>query len=540
MAKIMKRAKQGWGKTFLDEAMFSDQKLFFSTHRKGFLAVGLLIALSCAGLWAGNLQAQDGGEATPVPDKRGRPYHPADVVVPAQNVPEIVGGEEAAPGAWPWAAAIVIACEANAHNGEYCTGSLIQAQWVLTAAHCTFDDKGAPYPPGVFDVVLGRHQLSTTSGERIHVVQIIRHPQYSPNSLDWDVALFKLATPSGAVTIALIDPNKPDSAAPDTLATVIGWGVTQAHAEEASDVLRQVSLPLVSYRSCTYAYGIFANVITPRMLCGGFAQGDKSACYGDSGGPVMTFDTQRNRWIQVGVVSWGSNSCSGPNQYNVYSRLSEFATWIIQQIPAVATPTSTATPTATPTLISTVPATAPTSTPVPSGLTAYLPLVARQEATIIKQLQNGNFEAGVNAGWAEHSLYAVALVVNKSALSLPSRTGNYVAQLGNLDNEVAVVEQVVTVPAGSAILHYSYWIQSEDDCSFDFGGVVVNDVVVAKLDLCTANKTTGWQQRSVNLTAYAGQIINLQFRAETDGDKLSILYIDDVSFAATGIESSTD
>lgn len=492
---------------------------------------GLLLAVGCMSLVAGHTQAQT--VAITVTPGKPQPLELAPNVGVAQAVPAIVGGQEAAPSAWPWAAAIVVAATANAHNGEYCTGSLIQAQWVLTAAHCTFDRDGAPLTPDVFDVVLGRHQLSGFGGERIHVTQIIRHPQYDPSALDWDVALFKLATPSSAPTITLIEPNQLDAAAPDTLATVIGWGVTQADAEAGSDVLRQVSLPLIAYRSCTYTYGIFDELITPRMLCAGFAQGDKSACFGDSGGPVMTLDTQRNRWLQVGVVSWGSNRCSGPNRYNVYARVSEFIPWIIQQIPAVATPTPTIVPTATPTLISTAPATDPTSTPVPSGLTAYLPLVARQETKIVRSLQNGNFEAGADGNWGEHSLQGTALIVDKSALNLPKRSGRYVAQLGHVDSEVAVVEQTVTVLAGSTTLHYAYWIQSEEDqCGFDFGGLVVDDQVLDKLPLCKPNKSANWQQGTLNLVAYVGQTLNIQFRAETDASATSSFYIDDVNFAA--------
>ncbi len=44
---------------------------------------------------------------------------------------------------------------------------------------------------------------------------------------------------------------------------------------------------------------------------------------------------------------------------------------------------------------------------------------------------------------------------------------------------------------------------------------------------------TGWKQRSVNLSAYVGQTVNLQFRAETDSPAVSVLYIDDVTLAST-------
>jgi len=44
----------------------------------------------------------------------------------------ILGGVNAAQGAWPWYAALV-----DTTNGNiFCGGSLIKPGWILTAAHC--------------------------------------------------------------------------------------------------------------------------------------------------------------------------------------------------------------------------------------------------------------------------------------------------------------------------------------------------------------------------------------------------------------------
>src|SRR5215207_8274598 len=57
------------------------------------------------------------------------------------DTPGIVGGQEAQPGAWPWAVALVHADTAAADL--FCGGSLIDPNWVLSAAHCTFNANGS-------------------------------------------------------------------------------------------------------------------------------------------------------------------------------------------------------------------------------------------------------------------------------------------------------------------------------------------------------------------------------------------------------------
>jgi hypothetical protein len=46
----------------------------------------------------------------------------------------IVNGEEASPGKWPWQVSLQIRAGAQYHH--FCGGSLIRADWVVTAAHC--------------------------------------------------------------------------------------------------------------------------------------------------------------------------------------------------------------------------------------------------------------------------------------------------------------------------------------------------------------------------------------------------------------------
>jgi secreted trypsin-like serine protease len=94
----------------------------------------------------------------------------------------IVGGTIVIPNSWPWQVGFKM-------NGFFfCGGSLINNQWIVTAAHCQQNTLA-----GLF-VHLGDHDISNDGSEvRRGVDKWISHPQYGNNNND--IALVKLAQP---------------------------------------------------------------------------------------------------------------------------------------------------------------------------------------------------------------------------------------------------------------------------------------------------------------------------------------------------------
>ena len=152
------------------------------------------------------------------------------------------------------------------------------------------------------------------------------------------------------------------------------------------------------------------------------------------------------------------------------------------------------------------------------------------EVRVTEFLPNGDFEDGPSQ-WTEVSLNGWDLILNAIDLPVAPHSVNWAVWLGGDFDEIAYVEQRVKVPDSSPEFKYWHWIASEDICGYDFGGVVVNSsIVIDVYNLCDDNDTNGWVLHSVNLAAYAGQTIDIQIRAETDGSLNSNLFVDDVFF----------
>lgn len=133
----------------------------------------------------------------------------------------------------------------------------------------------------------------------------------------------------------------------------------------------------------------------------------------------------------------------------------------------------------------------------------------------------------------EYSLQGWAIILTPPDLIVAPHGGSWAAWLGGDDDEISYIQQQVTVSAGSSYLAYWHWIDSEDFCGYDFGRVLVNGTVVDQYDLCSSQNTGGWLKHVVNLSAYQGQSVTLQIRAETDSSFISKLFVDDVAFQSS-------
>lgn len=280
------------------------------------------------------------GSVLPAQADEGTPPAPDGVIID----PNIVGGAPADPGEWPWQVALI--SDANPVSTSYyaeqfCGGSLVAPQWVVTAAHCVTNQFGNAVSPNTVDVVAGIYDLSptTTGYQHRNIIQIVVYPSYNPSTSNNDIALLKLETPvkipgTGTRPPAVI-PLVPSSVGDLTGVNswVTGWGATESQPNYPTE-LQEVQVPIVSNADCNSAY---PGEITSSMMCAGFVAGGKDSCQGDSGGPLVV-DTG-NGWQLAGIVSWGQG-CADPGFYGVYTRVSVFTSWVNQYIQSAPTGTT--------------------------------------------------------------------------------------------------------------------------------------------------------------------------------------------------------
>lgn len=237
--------------------------------------------------------------------------------------PKIIGGNPAQVGAFPWQVMLITGDLADPIRSGFCGGSLVAAQWVVTAAHCL----AGKSEPGLIDIVSGTIVPRISGqGDRVKVIKMVIHPQYKQVNFENDIAMLQLQRP---VTVgAPIRLAKPSLAIPvNALATVSGWGAVTAYGP-MTDQLLYAQIPVVANEICNKTTS-YSGAVTAGMLCAGYRDGGLDACQGDSGGPLMA--KVDNLPTLIGIVSWGKG-CALRLKYGVYTRVTDYSEWALSEI----------------------------------------------------------------------------------------------------------------------------------------------------------------------------------------------------------------
>jgi len=268
----------------------------------------------------------------------------ADVETEVPDPKFIVNGTEAEKHEFKFMVAL------TRNKTQFCGGSLISANHILTAAHCVqwIKDKKKM---NTLQAHIGDHNIKSEEDgphQIRNISKVVTHAQFQLSTMEPDVAILFLDEPvefDDSVQSVLL-PNAAkdldlkivgydydyayyDHDDHDDIglnvgekAIAIGWG-RLASGGEAPEVLHKVEVDVLSNKDCKESYSDGKIPIAENMLCA--ASPYKDACQGDSGGPLVI--RNGGDFVQIGITSWGEG-CAQLTHPGVYTRVSHMVKWI--------------------------------------------------------------------------------------------------------------------------------------------------------------------------------------------------------------------
>ena len=242
--------------------------------------------------------------------------------------PKVVGGTNATSIEFPSFAILM-----TEYNEFLCGGTIINAQWVLTAAHCLDLTNEIVVLAGTNKLY---EEISSGPSKIYRTEAYFKHPQFffTPEHplANNDIGLVKVSDRfnfSQRVAPILL-PNECEEKG-YIQGTVIGFGTNLN--QEFPKVLQKATMNIYhSFDAYNCIVNSFFHFDLNAMLCAGASRDGTGACFGDSGGPLIV-QRSDGQQVVVGLISGNGfpleeYACAAKNNPTRFTRVSSFLDWI--------------------------------------------------------------------------------------------------------------------------------------------------------------------------------------------------------------------
>lgn len=247
----------------------------------------------------------------------------------------IVGGSATTIADYPWQTAIAYDETIQAGNGferQFCGGTLVAPQIMITAAHCVYDNTTPGFgPPSHYETFTGRTFLSSSEGQVIewsdyyYFTDALGTPLFNPLTFDYDAIFVTLASASTSPPVKIAGADEAATWAAGRTARISGWGDQASNANAFPDQLRAAQVQIIGDDFCANPASYGPSFHPQLMLCAGVPGGGVDTCQGDSGGPIVVPVSERSSRARgafrlVGDTSWGIG-CAEAQYPGIYARI---------------------------------------------------------------------------------------------------------------------------------------------------------------------------------------------------------------------------